>query len=74
VESLQTGRNRLADPDLARYYAALRAATRAPIWNAERLRTVAGLNLGRYDRWRDAYVASRRAAGPSGRDDDGPQR
>ena len=57
LESLRHGENRIEDPELARYYEAIRRVTRGELWDPERLVTALELNLGRLDRWRDAYVA-----------------
>lgn len=56
LESLETGENRIADPDLKRYYDAIRRITRGPLWDAARLRAVVRLNLGAYDSSLRAYV------------------
>lgn len=57
LESLATGQNRIADPDLARYYDKLRIVTESePLWTAERLRTILAFNLGEYDPWLQAYI------------------
>jgi len=61
-DSLAAGADRLADPDLARYYAAIREATRGRLDSAHRLRIILELNLGHFDRDRDAYLARRAAA------------
>jgi arabinofuranosyltransferase len=47
--SLRTGRNQIADPDLAAFWDRLRLVTRGPILDGDRLRAVIDLNLGRYD-------------------------
>ena len=59
LESLPGGPNRLADPDLARYYDVIRTVTRGPLWDRERLATVVRLNLGHYDALVDAWAARR---------------
>jgi arabinofuranosyltransferase len=48
-ESLMARDNRLADPDLARYYDALRNVVRGPIWSGRRLRDIWALNTGGLD-------------------------
>jgi len=58
LESLRDGVNRIEDPDLARYYEAIRTVTRGELWDRERLVTALKLDLGLYDRWRDAWVAA----------------
>jgi arabinofuranosyltransferase len=77
-ESLRTGRNQIADPDLAAYWDRLRLVTRGPLLDGERLRTVVELNLGRYDglllsweerrdRARERRLKKRRLPGPASR-------
>lgn len=48
-ETLETGRPQMADPELARYAGLLNLVTRAPIFDAQRLNTLARLNLGQYE-------------------------
>jgi arabinofuranosyltransferase len=55
-ETLRTGENHIADPDLAAYWDVLCRATRGPLLDGERLIAVMDLNLGRYDHLRRAYV------------------
>jgi arabinofuranosyltransferase len=57
VESLETGSNKLADPDLAEYYAKLKLITTGKILNPERLKTILEMNLGKYDRLIENYIA-----------------
>jgi len=57
VESLVTGSNRLADPDLAEYYAKLKLITAGKIFDPERLKTILEMNLGKYDRLIENYIA-----------------
>ena len=61
METLESGRNQIADPDLARFYDRLSLVTRGPIWSRERFRTIAGFQLGRYDPLVDAWAERRRA-------------
>lgn len=49
LETLQTGTNRIADPDVAAYYDHLRLVIAGPLWSADRLMTIVRLLLGRYD-------------------------
>ena len=49
------------DPSLAAYYAPLREIVSGPLLSPHRLATIVAFNLGRYDHFRDAYVASRPA-------------
>ena len=64
-ETLTRGVNTIHDPDLAAWYDHLATITRAPLWDRERLMTIARMNLGRYDRLlHDGLVreAARRAS------------
>lgn len=58
LDSLREDENRIEDPDLARYYEVIRRVTRGELWDLERLKLALELNLGRYDAWRDAWVAA----------------
>ncbi len=57
VESLETGSNQLADPDLAEYYAKLKLIATGKILDPERLKTILQMNLGNYDRLIENYIA-----------------
>lgn len=59
-ESVDAGRNAIDDPDLRAYYDRLALVTRGPIWSLPRVRAIAGLNLGRFDHWLEAYAGGRR--------------
>lgn len=56
LESLRSGKNRLEDPDLARYYDKLRLITRGPLFSSERMYETLRFNLGAYDAWLRAYI------------------
>lgn len=56
LESLLTGENRIHHDGLARYFAALRTVTQAPVFDAERLATVWRLWRGDYDGDLRAFV------------------
>ena len=55
-DSLETGTNRIADPDLARYYEKMTLITRGPLWSRPRVAAIAGMNAGRYDEWLRAFI------------------
>ena len=57
VETIETGTNRLADPDLAAYYEQLHAIISGPLWSAHRIFTLATFLSGRFDEFRDRYVS-----------------
>jgi len=61
LETLESGQNRIEDPDLARFYDRLSLLTRGRIWSLERFRTIVGFQLGRYDPLVKAWVERRRA-------------
>jgi arabinofuranosyltransferase len=56
-ETLETGSNHLADPDLAEYYAKLKLITSGKIFDPERLQTILNMNLGKYDRLIKNYAS-----------------
>jgi arabinofuranosyltransferase len=48
-ETLVSGRNQVADPNLAVYYDKIRLVSRGPLFSLTRLREAVKLNLGRYE-------------------------
>ncbi|MEZ6017767.1 MAG: hypothetical protein R3F49_21850 [Planctomycetota bacterium] len=61
LASLESDSNQIEHPALARYYGALRALTRAPIWSRERWRVLFAFHTGRYDADLDAWRRDRTA-------------
>ena len=57
VESLESGSNRLPDPDLAEYYTKLKLITTGKILDLERLKTILEMNLGKYEPLIENFVA-----------------
>lgn len=56
LASLQTGENRIEDPDLARYYEKLAILTQEePLFSTARIKTIVAFNLGFYEPWLAAY-------------------
>lgn len=55
-ETLETGENRIVDPNLAIYYDKLALVIRDDLFDSERLREVWKLNVGAYDSYLDAYA------------------
>ena len=51
VESVDSGRNVIADPHIASLYAVVREVTRGPIWSLRRWRAIVALNTGHTDGW-----------------------
>jgi arabinofuranosyltransferase len=51
VESVERDIDAIANPGLAKYYAAIRNITRGPLFRADRFRDIVNMNLGRYDGW-----------------------
>ena len=49
LETIASGRNVIADPDLATYYDKLSVVIKGPLWSAERWREIVALNRGEYD-------------------------
>ena len=65
--SIGTNSDRIVDPHLTRYYAAIRTATRGRLDDPHRLWIILKLNLGCYDKDRAAYLAAHPAsASPRG--------
>jgi arabinofuranosyltransferase len=58
LASLESGQNRIEDPGLHEYYERVRLVTRAPLLSPGRFATIVGMNLGRYDELKRAYVES----------------
>ena len=52
------------DPDLRVYYAALRRIVRDPLFDAERLTTLARFQLGAFDASREAWESRQRLRDP----------
>ena len=57
VETVETGTNRLTDPDLAVYYEHLRVIVADPIWSGHRLFTLIRFLAGRDDPYLERYLA-----------------
>ena len=57
LESVASGENRIYHPGLRRYYGALRAAVREPVWSAHRWRELWRLWRGAYDADLAQFVA-----------------
>jgi arabinofuranosyltransferase len=49
METLETGRNEIQDPDVAEYYEKLSLITRGKIWSFERWKAIWKLNTGQYN-------------------------
>ncbi len=55
LETLQSGQNQIADPNLAAYYDRLNVAIKSDLFTAGRLVEIWRLNTGYYDGWLKAY-------------------
>jgi arabinofuranosyltransferase len=55
TQSIESGRNVIADPGIAAYYERLRLITEAPIFSLQRLQTILRMNLGRYEHYVRSY-------------------
>ena len=55
IESLESGENRIVDPDLASFYEAVTLVTRGPLWTRARWKEIWKINTGAYqpaiNRW-----------------------
>jgi len=56
IDTIETGNNHLADPDLAAYYDRLHLVNAGPLWSAQRLATLVQVLAGRYDDLLARYV------------------
>jgi arabinofuranosyltransferase len=56
VDTIETGENRLTDPDLAAYYDRLHLVNAGPLFSGERLATLVRFLAGRYDGLLARYV------------------
>jgi arabinofuranosyltransferase len=71
-ETIDTGENRLADPNLARYYDELRLVTSAPVWSWDRFRAIWRINTGQlaplidHEHYRHSGAAPQKTSRPSG--------
>lgn len=57
VETLQSGENHIADPNLALYYSKLQVLMTGPIWNKNRMVEIWNFNTGQYDYLLERYSA-----------------
>jgi arabinofuranosyltransferase len=55
-ETLETGENRITDPNLAAYYDKLALVIRGDLFDGDRLRAIWQINTGAYDGYLDAYA------------------
>ena len=58
LESLESGKNKITDPALAKYYDKLTLITRGDIWSLERWEAIWKMNTGQYDYLIEAYMKS----------------
>ncbi len=58
-ESVRHDTNEITDPSLHEYYDKIRLITRGDLFDGERIRTIIGMNLGRYDYLIKEYEAGR---------------
>jgi arabinofuranosyltransferase len=56
-DSLLNNTNEICDLELETYYEKVRILTREPIWSVKRFRTITSMNLGRYDKYLEKYLA-----------------
>ncbi len=61
LETLETGENRITDPNLAHYYDKLALVIRGDLFDINRLREIWKLDTGAYDGYLDAYAYFRGA-------------
>ncbi len=56
VETLQSGENHIADPNLALYYSKLQVLIMGPIWDKNRMVEIWNFNTGQYDYLLERYI------------------
>lgn len=56
-EALRSGSLETLHPKLAEYYRPLKLITQGDLWSWERIKAIIWFNLGKYDHWRDEFVA-----------------
>jgi arabinofuranosyltransferase len=59
MESLRVQGNLIEDAGVHEYYEHLREIIRGPVWSWRRFRTIAAMNLGRFESLLEAYRRSR---------------
>lgn len=58
LETLQTGGNKITDPNLSRYYDKLNYIISGPLWNWDRIVEIWRFNAGQYDPLLEKYLES----------------
>lgn len=56
VDTIKSGRNRIADPSLAEYFDKMKIITSGQLLSAERLTTILQMNIGKYDNLLEEYA------------------
>ena len=56
IDAVQSGSVRKMDASLAQYYNKIKFITEGPLFNWERLKTIARFNWGAYDHWKYEYL------------------
>lgn len=57
IETLESGENQIADPNLSLYYSKLQVLISGPIWNWDRIMEIWKFNTGQYDYLLDTYIS-----------------
>ena len=65
LESLSSGANRIADPDLARFYDELCIVTQGRLWSLRRLKAILAMNVGWHNGLLDNYTRTLRQGSTS---------
>lgn len=55
IETVQSGENKIENPDLREYYEVIKKITRGDIWEKERLSMIIKINMGAYDYLIESY-------------------
>ena len=57
IETLESGENQIADPNLSLYYSKLQILISEPIWDSDRMVEIWKFNTGQYDTLLDKYIS-----------------
>jgi arabinofuranosyltransferase len=60
IETIKSGKNQLANPDLAKYYDQLHLIVSGDVWSLKRMEAIWKMNTGQYDYLLDLYTQSSR--------------
>lgn len=56
IETLQTGKNMISDPNLHLFYSKIRLIVRGDLWDRDRIKAIWNLNMGKYRELITVYI------------------